>query len=227
MRGLSTFWDFFLPRFCSSCKIKLTPDERIACNPCLRKIQHTSKERTDSEYARKFLDSDIISGFASLYLFEKDGVLQQIIHDLKYEGKFQIGLFLGGQIGSELKDILDRWELDFIAPVPLHHLKRAERGYNQSYYIAKGIRSRLNIPLQNHLLVRKRFTESQTNLTLIERAENIHNAFISRKKEIIGGKNILLVDDVITTGATVTECGRVLKDNGAANIFAVSAAIAD
>lgn len=112
-----------------------------------------------------------------------------------------------------------------MVPVPLHHLKKAEREYNQSFYIAKGIRKAAGIRIYNRQISRRRFTESQTSKNLSGREENMRGAFASVKK--LNNENILLIDDVITTGATIRECGRVLLDAGAGKVFAASVAIAD
>jgi ComF family protein len=146
---------------------------------------------------------------------------------LKYNGKFSIGFFLGKILADALKDKFNEWEFDYIVPVPLHHLKRAERGYNQSDFIARGIKSIIKIPINAKILIRTRFTESQTNLNMQERNENMKNAFSVKRKKLLKGKTILLIDDVITTGATISECGRILLENGAVKVYAASVAIAD
>lgn len=227
MNFLTPLIDFFLPRFCTACKNKLPAEEFIVCSSCLSKIKKPNVNRIAHEFERKFSSDKIISGFTSLFLFEKDKELQHIIHALKYDGKFQVGIFLGKLIALELKDRFDEWKIDFIVPVPLHHLKQAERGYNQSGFIAKGIRSVLRIPVKNKVIKRTRFTETQTNMNLLERRENTKDAFTTKRKNYLKGKTILLLDDVITTGATISECGRVLLEKGAAKIYAASVAIAD
>lgn len=221
------FTDFFMPRFCPACKTKLSADENTVCNFCLSKIIRADKERIKHEYERKFYDDRIISDFTSLFVFEKDKELQHIIHGLKYNGKFNIGIFLGKKLAGKIFAQIQDWKIDFIVPVPLHHLKRAERGYNQSDFIARGIKSILKIPVKSRLIKRTRFTETQTNLDLHERKENMKNAFALRKRNSVRGKNILLLDDVITTGATISECGRIFLDNGASKVYAASVAIAD
>ncbi|MCL5027726.1 MAG: ComF family protein [Bacteroidetes bacterium] len=220
-------FDFFLPRFCPSCNKNLTTEERIICPECLGKIQRVNEERLQLEYQKKFLSKKIISGFTSLYLFEKDKELQAIIHAIKYNQRFLIGKFLGKLVGKNFEILFNDWQIDFIIPIPLHHLKKAERGYNQSFYIAKGIGKQTNIPVNVYSIKRKRFTQSQTLLNQKEREENINGAFSIHRFSNITGKNILLVDDVITTGATINECGKVLIDNGVKNVYAASLAIAD
>ena len=218
------FLDFFLPRFCPGCNKKLIPDEKSVCENCLSSILTADKERLKNEYDRNFSSEKVIKDFYSKYVFETDKTLQHIIHALKYQNKFKLGIFLG-EIISEGINKLD-WKIDLIIPVPIHHLKKAERGYNQSDYIAKGISNKLNIPYSTKLIKRIRHTESQTKLNMNDRAKNVAKAFKVRDEKKIIAKNILLVDDIITTGATIQECGRVLIDAGASSVFACSIGIA-
>ncbi len=224
---LTSFLDFFLPRFCPSCNKKLLPEESFVCPECLSKIQFAKDNRIKSEFARKFVSSGIISDFISLYVFEKDKELQHIIHSLKYGNKFLTGKFLGSVLSKHLKEKINGWEIDYIIPVPLHHLKKAERGYNQSYYIAKGLGKSLTIPVTENFLKRKKYTQSQTTMNLNERQANIEGAFKIKRNLNLEGKNILLLDDVITTGSTILECGKVLLKANANKVYAVSVAIAD
>ena len=224
---LNPHFDFFLPRFCFACNRKLETDTVVICPDCLSKIQLADKGRMDEEYKRKFYGNGIISDFKSVFVFEKDKELQQIIHSLKYEKRFSIGLFLGKKLGETIKDNVLSWGIDLIIPVPLHHLKKAERGYNQSAYIAKGLSKELKISYNEGAVKRTRFTESQTTMTLKERQANIDGVFAVRNKNRVKGKNILLIDDVITTGSTISECGKVLLEAGANKIYAASVAIAD
>lgn len=169
----------------------------------------------------------MISGFTSLFVFEKDKVLQSFIHSIKYNKRFLNAKFLGNLIGSELGEKIVGWKIDVILPVPLHHLKKAERGYNQSEFIVKGLSSKLKIPFTSRTLKRIRYTETQTAFNLTEREKNISNAFKVRNKNKITGKNILIVDDVITTGSTIRECGKALLASSAKSVYACSVAIAD
>jgi ComF family protein len=224
---INSVLDLILPRFCCACRIKLSSDEDTMCISCLSKIQKTSKERLKREFDRKFLNKNIISDFFSPFVFEKDKELQHAIHSLKYENKFPIGIFLGKTLANKIKTDRSDWNIDLIIPIPLHQLKKAERGYNQSFYIARGIGKILNITFSHRIVKRIKYTESQTTMTLNERAENISGAFRIRNKNSVKGKNILLVDDVITTGATISECGKILLEAGANKIYAASVAIAD
>lgn len=224
---INSVFDLILPRFCCACKIKLSSNEHTMCNCCLSKIQKASKERLKSEFDRKFLNNKIVLDFFSPFVFEKDKELQHAIHSLKYENKFPIGIFLGKTLANKIKTDRSNWNIDLIIPIPLHQLKKAERGYNQSFYIAKGIGKILKITFSDRIVKRIKYTESQTTMTLNEREENISGAFRIRNKNAINGKSILLVDDVITTGATISECGKILLEAGAKQIYAASIAIAD
>lgn len=225
--AVNALLDFFFPRFCAACKTKMSGTERFVCPACISKIQRASQERIEHEFQRKFLQNQIISGFQSAFVFEKEKELQTILHSLKYNGKFLLGKFLGEIAVKESLEMMKNWNADLILPVPLHSLKKAERGYNQSEFICKGISKVLGIPYKTNFVKRTRFTLSQTTMTLEERKQNVHEAFKLKHRSAVAGKRIIIVDDVITTGATITECARVLKENGADEIFAFSIAVAD
>ena len=223
----SPLLDFFLPRFCPSCKIKLNTNEMVICQECLSSIRVATKERIQLEFEKKFVKEKLISGFYAHFVFEKDKVLQHLIHSLKYEKRFQNGIFLGEIIGKALKERMIAWMIDCMIPVPLHPIKKAERGYNQSFYISKGISKQTGIPVKQNMLKRIRNTDSQTTMTFLERKDNVGGAFSVNIRNNIAGKNILLVDDVITTGATTSECAKALLKKSCSKVYAVSVAIAD
>ncbi len=227
MKVINGFFDFFIPRYCPSCKKKLELEENCICDECLSSIERADSGRLNLEYQRKFASTEIISGFTSLFVFEKDKALQLFIHSIKYNKHFLNAKYLGKLIGENLKKQIQDWSIDYILPVPLHSLRKADRGFNQSKYIAIGMGKELGIKVKNNLIRRIRYTETQTNLTLKEREENISKAFQAKQERLIEGKTFLLVDDVITTGATIRECGKVLLEKGADKVYACSAAIAE
>jgi len=224
---LTTLFDFFLPRFCPSCKQKLTVKEKYICGVCVNAISLAANSLIKIEFERKFAEKKLISGFITPFVFEKDKELQNIIHSIKYSNKFSVGKRLGELIAEKCKQEINTWSIDLIIPVPLHQLKKVNRGYNQSFYIAKGLGKSLNINVKQNILKRVKFTQTQTALTFTERQGNVENAFKTKKINLINGKNILLVDDVITTGATINECAKVLLEGGAEKIYACSSAIAE
>ncbi len=218
-------FDFFLPRLCPGCNVKLSIEDKPVCIDCLSSILIVEEERIISEYNKNFGTNKFVSDFYSKYVFETDKTLQQIIHALKYKKQFKLGVFLGELLAEGIK--MKDWNIDLIIPVPIHHLKKAERGYNQSDFIAKGISTALNIPYSSKSIKRIKYTESQTKLNMAERSLNVSNAFKARNKKKLSGKNILVVDDVCTTGATLLGCAKVLIDAGANSVYGCSIAIAE
>jgi ComF family protein len=223
--ALIQVFDFFLPRFCPGCNKKLSADEKPVCSECLSSILIADDFRLQYEYDRKFTSEKIIKDFYARYVFETDKTLQDIIHALKYKKQFKLGVLLGEILSEGIRS--RNWQFDFIVPVPIHPLKKAERGYNQSDYIVKGLSKSLDIPYSTKLLKRTKHTESQTHLAMTERAKNVANAFKVKNPKLIKGKSFLLVDDVITTGATTQECGRALVSGGAKLVYACSIGIAE
>jgi ComF family protein len=226
-KALDSILDFFLPQYCAGCNKKLNASNPQICDECFSNILPADTIRINLEYSRKFKSTGYVQDFFSPFVFESEGTLQNIIHFIKYSKRFRAGVLLGNKLAEAIESKSNLWEIDLIIPVPLHHLKKAERGFNQSDFIVKELSNSLNIPSSSKIIKRIRFTESQTKLDLKAREENVSGAFkVKRKKRIID-KNILLVDDVITTGATINECARVLLKNGVAKIFACSVAIAE
>ena len=175
----------------------------------------------------KFLADSSVDKIDSVFLFEQDHRVRAAIHLLKYSGAERIaenlGIFIAGKIASDEKVSMS----DVIIPVPLHPARKRERGYNQSELIADSVGGALGNRVDCRLLERTRQTQTQTLFDAEGRKKNIAGAFSMKEPsgEAVKGKRILLIDDVITTGATIKECARVLKENGAAEVYAASAAI--
>jgi len=174
----------------------------------------------------KLLSDGNISDLISCFVFEKEGPFQHIAHALKYKEYKTLGVDLGRALG----EVLDHWDcgIDLIIPVPLHRIKQRERGYNQSEFIAHGVASILEKPVVLNAVRRTRHTLTQTQLNIEERRRNMEHAFEPRihSSRILSGKNCLLVDDVITTGATTNSCAQAIRTAGASEIIAASAALA-
>lgn len=211
-------FDFFLPRICPGCNKKLTNDPKPVCDDCLSSILIADEEKLEHEFEKNFETSNIISDYYALYIFQPDQALQHIIHALKYKKHFKVGIFLGEMLSEGIKS--RNWQVDVIIPIPIHNLKKVERGYNQSDYIVKGMSRKLNIPWSKKIVKRIRHTDSQTKLNIKQRALNIADAFKVKRYEEIKNKNVLIVDDVSTTGATILECAKAIKAAGAKTIYA-------
>ncbi len=203
----------------------LLPEEEAVCSECLSTLTKTTHIQIRKEYERKFLSSKIIDEFLPLYVFEKGETIQNLLHNLKYNNAFKIGKFFGKRIAEEYRIQLREFNSDSIIPVPLHRLKKAERGYNQSFWIAKGIASELRIEIADKVVKRRKYTESQTAFDKSERSRNISGAFRVVKSDRIKGKRIIIIDDVVTTGATASELAAALKNAGAEKILLASVAV--
>jgi len=165
------------------------------------------------------------------WTFRQVGVLadfqppvQQLIHLLKYKGKRSVGTRLGAMLSQVLQGRPQWQKADLIIPVPLHTSRLRERGYNQSLLIAKALGEGLQKPLRQELLVRKRNTRSQTKLNVAQRVENVSGAFQVKYPVEVRDKRIILVDDVITTGATADACSRSLLNAGAKEVLVAAVA---
>lgn len=224
---INTLLDFFIPRICIVCNDKLSAEDDSLCPKCLHRIKRCQPDFIRSEYKRKFKDENVIKDFISLFIFDDESPLKILTHELKYGRKFRLGGYLGELIFENLKSSILAWNADYIIPVPLHKLKKAERGFNQSYFIAKSLGKQLNIPVRKDIIKRIKFTSTQTTLDANARIKNMKGAFAIQNRNIPKGKNIILIDDVITTGSTVSECARVLSEYDTGNIYAVSAGLAN
>ncbi len=223
------FRDFIFPPVCFLCNLRLEPNDDRVCTKCwseFTKIDYTTPAY--EELKSRFENGKVVDGFVSCYLFEKDGRFQEAVHLLKYRGIKSIGVRLGTDLGNLITGDQLLKSIDLITPVPLHKLKYRERGYNQSEYLCKGISEILGKQHFPKLINRKKYTQSQTKLNIQERRSNVAEAFVLNPRCIgeISGKNILLVDDVITTGSTIEAVAQVLKQNGASLVYAASAGLA-
>jgi len=187
-------------------------------------LEYASEELCEK---RGQLHSMNVDDFTACFLFEKNERLQDIVHQLKYEEKTSFGIALGKRVGGKLLSLPQFVSADYLIPIPLHKTKLKERGYNQSDFIARGISSVTKISVATKFLSRTKYTQSQTKLKFQERRENVNDVFVVKNKfqKEIANKTVLLVDDVITTGATVSSASSALKASGAKNVYAVSAAL--
>jgi ComF family protein len=169
-----------------------------------------------------------ISAFHALFLFERKGPIQTLVHEMKYGGMRRLALQAGMMIGEDMAAHAGAAGVSGVIPVPLHKAKLRERGYNQSVEIGRGIASVLGLPLLTHLIRRRRYTATQTSLDQAERERNVEGAFEVKpsRRASVGGRKFLVVDDVVTTGATLSSCGTALVSAGARECMACSLALA-
>jgi competence protein ComFC len=223
-RVFKGFIDFALPPLCLCCETVLEGDLQFICTNCRGKLKPFDEHHP---WKDENINNGTIDDSLSLYWFEEGAEIRTILHSLKYEKMKSIGILFGKEIGESLKNESDKF--DYVIPVPLHKSRQRERTYNQSGYICRGINEILGIEVIEDCLKRTRFTESQTTLDKQQRKKNIAGAFgIKNKyKNLLSGKNIILTDDVITTGATILECARILKSAGCRKLIICSIAYAE
>jgi ComF family protein len=221
-----SFVDFFLPRICPVCNGKLLPDYKYICPSCIESLKPATDEKISYEFGKNFKSNALISGYTSIFYFEKDKEVQNVIHSVKYGKKFHLGVYLGEFAAVKRAELISLWKIDLIVPVPLHKLKKIERGFNQSDYIARGFSLQTGIPYYHKAVKRIKFTRSQTTLKISDRKLNLDRAFTIVKPEVIKDKIILLIDDVSTTGTTLNECAKSLLKSGASKVYALTIAVA-
>lgn len=198
----------FYPRLCDGCSKPLLQEEEVLCLNCsIYNLPRTAHHHIpENETFMRFAGRVRVEKATSLAYFTADGLLQHLLHKLKYEDRKDVGTYLGKQLGYDLQQVGWATVIDAIVPVPLHPKKEAIRGFNQANVIAEGIGDVLKLPVYTNVVKRTRFTETQTQKTREERMVNMQGAFEVTDTANISGKHILLIDDVLTTGATLEAC---------------------
>lgn len=188
------------------------PDEASVCRDCLRQLPYTDyhKSADDNYLARLFWKQFPIEKASSLFFYYPHAEYTSIIYDLKYHSRPEIGFDMGAYAAERLMPSGFFDGIDCIIPVPLSRKRQRNRGYNQCIEIAEGISQVTGLPIISKAITRKFFAESQTHLTSNDRLENVKDAFRLDHPSLVEGKHVLVVDDVITTGATISSCATEL-----------------
>jgi ComF family protein len=213
MLYINDFISLIFPRICAGCGNSLWKNEEGLCHTCEYHLPKTNFHH-DLENPVTLLFRGrvkIETGAAFLY-FNKGSKVQRLVHQLKYKGRKDIGIYLGDQYGQLLKYAPHFNSADAIIPVPLHKKKLMQRGYNQSEQFAIGLAGSMNIPVNKHMLSRTKATETQTRKSRFSRYQNVKEIFTVQSPHEWKGKHLMLVDDVITTGATLESCVQALNE---------------
>lgn len=222
------FWqtmDWIFPPVCAGCGIQ----GEVWCAECQKSIQKLNDNLCDRcGYPGKFAKDECpgcnkhdpqYTKIRSCGVYK--GPLKEAIHSMKYQSNLALGYFLSGLLEEKLRD--ENWDIDIVVPVPLSKVRQGERGYNQAALLAHPLAKRMDIQYDSNSLTRQKSTESQVHLSAEERSRNMADAF-SIKPNAWNGKRVLIIDDVITTGSTINECARTIKEGGAVDVYGLSIA---
>ncbi len=191
----------------------------MICTRCITELPRTNYHRQITNPVEEKLAGRLPIKYAWAFLkFRKGGIVQHLLHQMKYNNHPEVGVVLGRIFGHDLKNAGLSTGFDVIIPVPLHEVRRRKRGYNQSAKLAEGLSHSMNIPWDESISIRTMKTRTQTKKSKMERWENVKDVFTVSTNQIITGKRILLVDDIITTGATLEACGQHLITHGCSEL---------
>ena len=227
MTLINDFLSLIYPRYCEACGSNLYKHEDLICNQCIITLPHSNYHLLSvNEINLLFAGRVPLVHALCIFNFEKSGRVQKLIHALKYQNQMGLGIWLGNYYANLLKvnSILE--DVDLLIPIPLHKKKLKQRGYNQSECFAKGLSEVFERPMLNNCILRLSETSTQTKKKKFERWQNVEGVFKINNPSILENKHVLLVDDVITTGATIDAAWQTIKDIEGIKISVISIAFA-
>ena len=205
------------PATCPSCKNLLMQQEQLVCSNCAQKLRINHDYSEENILNKSWIGRVEIKHSIFFSYFDKGNPMQSLLHQIKYKGRPDIARKLGELTGQTMMKYYSTDEFDIMIPVPLHWRKQRKRGYNQSVQIAKGIQKHFEIPVRLEIK-RVNYGKTQTFKNRYERLESLTNSFSLKNPDNIHGKNILLIDDVITTGSTLEHIAEILLENNANSV---------
>ena len=218
--------DLVFPRLCISCQQETQIKNEYFCISCLQKLSFTDQFSVkDNAFMRRFYGRIELKESAALFWYSKGDKVQKMIYSIKYNHEKYIGRAIGEVMAEKILSTGAFSDIDMVIPVPLHPKKKHKRGFNQSELIGKSLADKLNLRFSSEVLIKLKNTESQTHKSRLERLKDIENGFGLKKINLIVNKNILLVDDVLTTGATLEACAKQLLIGGVSSISMVTIAM--
>lgn len=202
---------FSFPQICEGCGTDLPEPTQFLCLKCLSFLPATNFHMHPNNPIEKIFWGRIPVTYAtSQFYYTRESIIQQLMHQFKYSGNKDLGLFLGKLMGDALSSSNRFSYLDALIPLPLFPSKERKRGFNQATILSEGISAVLNVPVLKNVICRNSFTETQTKKGRIERWQNMEGRFELTATAQLEGKHVLLIDDVVTTGASLEACGTEL-----------------
>jgi len=232
MKPRISFWtrllDLISPRLCVICGHRLSVTEEVICSKCNLHLPRTffQQDPYENVMAKLFWGQIPVERAAALFYFEAHAETANIIYELKYRNHPEIGEVMGRMMARELQSTGFFDGIDAIVPVPLAKKRQRQRGYNQSVEIARGVSAVTGLPIYNKVVRRTVFEGSQTNKGRWERNENVEKVFELADDDNIDGKHLLIIDDVVTTGATVIACAKELVRAGDVKVSVLALGLA-
>ena len=209
---LSDLAYLFYPIYCASCDSPLYKNERVLCTSCRHRLPLGNFHMVNAKKIEKvFYGRAKIENATSLLVFEKDSLVQNLIHNLKYRGREEIGTELGVWLGHELSQYSDYQNIDIVIPVPLHQRRLQERGFNQVEKFGREIAKKLKAEYIDIVLKKNSYNQKQSKNSRLTRWINTSETFTTQHESLLINKHILIVDDIVTTGSTIEACMQVLK----------------
>lgn len=215
-----------VPVVCFGCNTHLVKGERLLCTVCRNSLPLTEYNFIDENpIDRIFYGRINVKKASSLLFFVENGIVKNLIHHLKYKNQEEIGSFLGDWYGMMLNENKELTDIDYVVPVPLHKRKLRNRGYNQVTLFGKRLAHYLNAEFKDNLLIKTSNTKTQTKKNRVYRWQNNQELYMLSDTTILQGKNVLLVDDVLTTGATLEACSMALHETKNVTIYIATMAV--
>lgn len=212
MRIFKDINHIFFPNICMCCENVLTNNEKTICTYCLHELPLTNYTLTNSDVVLKIFYGRIaLVKATALFYYHKKGIVQNLIHNLKYRNQQNIGNFIGDWLGTEMKESNQFVNIDYIVPIPLHKNRLKERGYNQVTMFGETLAKILEVPYIENVIIRKSANNTQTHKGRFDRWKNTTELFYITDLSFFENKHILLIDDIITTGATIESCYNELE----------------
>ena len=206
-----SFLHLLFPHVCTGCGNDILNEESVLCMRCIDAMPETNFElHTNNPVEKIFWGRLPLVGAAAQFYFTKESLIQRLMHQFKYKRNRALGLQLGSIMGEQLIRSGRFTNVDALIPLPLYPVKEKRRGYNQATVLCDGMAESMNIPVLDKVAIRPQHTETQTKKGRIERWKNMEGKFVLTNPGAIRNKHILLVDDVVTTGATLEACGNEL-----------------